>query len=342
MRVQSRSVPLRRLFVLAPAAALLAIAVPVLSATPAAAATSAPHYSHSWYITTNSTSTMYNRGLADGKFDTVHCTAALIVLDFGQPTQWHYSGSGYQQYGTWNFNSAGVFLADDQILALAENYAAGWWDGTSSCPYLHLALGTNNYNECPAPGIYALSTCSVSTAGAEWAALIKNFNAWLQVKHRDTSTGTYWWYGQQENIQAADDIEHGYDCAAKTRQFIAAYNANTTYAMFDYGDFATGGCWAPSDMYYVGWGGADEWNIPETYTSTQINSLIAVERSQGDMYPSGNMTTCAGSDPLPTTTTCSNGYYAPVAGWNALYNSQAAAGLGEGNMAYTTNIQWQP
>ena len=315
------------------------IAASIRGAVPAAAL-SAPPYGHSWYVTTHSTTTMYNRGYADGQFDTQNCTGSMVFLDFGQPTQWYYSGSNYQQYGTYDFREV-TYMSDDQILSLAENYAAGWWDGSSSCPYLHLAFGTNNYNECPAPGTYSLTTCSVSTAGAEWGILVNNFNSWLQVRHRDTSTGTYWWYGQQEAVVAGDDIESGWDCPSQTRSFVAAYNSNTSVLTYDYGDFYASGCWTSADFFYVGWGAADDYTLPETYTNYQINALVSDEQAQGNMFPAGNMTTCSGGDPVPSQT-CSNGWYGPVGGWNALYNAQAGASLAQGSMAWSTNIQTQP
>lgn len=336
----SRSGSLARRLRIYSITATAALAAAVAISPIHAVALTAPQYSHSWYVTTHNNSTMYNRGYADGGFDSQHCTGSMVVLDFGQITQEPYSGSQYNQYGTYDFGET-VYVSDDQILSLAESYASGWWDGSTSCPFLTLDFGTNNYNECPYG--YSLSSCAVGTAGTEWAALAANFNGWLHIRHY-YGAGQYWTYSEQIQSATADDIESGYDCATKTEPFVTDYtNADSGgFGLYDFGDFfQNGSCWTVGELYYVAWGGYYSWNLPETYTNGQINAAIAVEQTSGTMQPSGNMTTCSGGDPVPEPT-CSNGWYAPTGGWNALYNAQASAGLQQGTMAWSTNIQYQP
>ncbi len=307
---------------------------------PRAVQAGGPWYTHSFYVKDTDPYTMYNRGYSDGSWDNQNCTNGLAVLDFGEVGNEGLQtlNPAYYGYGTYTFANGAPFVQDDTIVYLAEQYARGWYNSTSTCPRLTLSLGTSNYRECPFGNVRGL--CSTSGAGSAWADAAHQTDLWL---HNNSLSG-------QINTGTADDMEtaglgQGWDCAGATRGFVDGYNGNASSSglkLEDYGDFFTSpGCWSASDAWYVGWGAAWDWPLPEAYHSCcQVNAFVQVERWAGGMLPDGVVTQCAERyDPLPyPTCTISD---APGTAWSNLYNQQSAAGFSEGAMLYSTNIQYQ-
>lgn len=292
--------------------------------------TTPPPYSHSWYITNADPNTLYNRGYADGAYDNQWCYTDLAVLDFGQIE--NESNPGYAGYGTYEFN-APIYstVPMSQIESATEQYAQGWYNATIPCPRLIVAIGVNNYNECPFGNTYG--TCSPSGFGAQLANLVDVVKVWLDAH------GISW----QVSVDVASDMETGYDSASKTRPFVDGFNGNDPngYLLFDYGDAWVNGSWSTSDIYYVSWGAAHDVPLPEIYTQAGANAWTNV-RLSATMYFMGVMAECHSGDPLPSGT-CSNpsGQNTPTQAWNQLWNTLNANGVGQDGLAYATDINYQ-
>lgn len=314
-------------------ALVAALGLVVVAASPAAAANNAPGvYSHSWYLRAEDATTMYNLGVSDGAFDNGSCSNSFVFLDFGQVTQ--LSGPGYGGYGTYDFDFAAgsKYVSDSTIVSAVENYALGWYNATSACPRLNVALGTNNYIECPAPP-YSLGSCTPNAAGVQWAQASKDVQSWL-------SANGYSW---QVSTQSGDDIETGWDCASRTRPFVDGYGTISTTGLYDYGDaWLNAPCWTDGDVYYVAYGALPSWPFPEIYSQAAADRWTAVRQSYS-MNIQGVMTECRVADPLPQSNCNVNGHteFAPSQAWNALVNDLNNHGVGGSNMTWATNIKFQ-
>jgi hypothetical protein len=307
------------------------------------------HYTHSWYIkdlsgagARGASSALYTLGYQDGLWDAANCTDGWSVLDFGQVGT--YNGA----YGTFDFAPHHPFVANATIVAAAEDYAKGWsegataWDrsgrtrstgggddasSSGACPHLILAMGTNNYVECP----YA--PCSVYAAGQQWLNVV---NALQQFLASETIAG-------QIQAAGASDMETTWDSAARTRLFVDGFNANNTagYMLFDYGDARRTRTWSDADIYYVAAGAPHTAALPEIYSANPDAAARWSEVQQE--YPSfvflGTMTECRDSYALDLSQqTCASpaNEYAPDASRRALEMQ-----IGQTALQYTTNIKYQ-
>ncbi len=273
---------------------------------------------------------MFNRGAADGTFDNSHCTNSLVILDFGQIE--NESNAGYAGYGTYEFNAPTYSTVPmSQIEQATEQYAYGWYQKTGGCQRLTVAIGTNNYNECPFGN--SRGACSPSGFGFELGYLVANVRNWVQ------SMSMTW----QVTVDVASDMETGYDSYAKTSGFVSGFNGNNPVSavLLDYGDAWVDSNWSTANIYYVAWGATWDVPLPEIYTQAGANAWTSVRR-YATMYFWGVMTECHTGDPLPSGT-CSNpsGQNTPTLGWNQLWNTLNANGVGNGSLNYATNISYQ-
>ena len=292
--------------------------------------TSMPRYAHSWYISETGTAkpdatTMYNLGRSDGAFDNSKCANSLVVLNFGQPDA--VGGN----YGT-NYWPSNEFISDAAILNLVENYARGWYYGTGSCPRLKLVVGTNNYHQNPSGG-------TPYTAGGWWAAVVYALQSYL------SSTG----FSSQITAWAGSDMEQpsggeAWDCADRTRQFVDGYNNDVlgTQDFLDYGTaWVPNSCWTAYDVYYVAYGAARDFPLPEIYTGYATDSWVSV-RTSYYMFFRGVMTECQQGDPLPFDyCTSPSDQFAPQKAWLDLWTELNANGVGQSSLQYSTNITWE-
>ncbi len=287
-------------------------------------------YSHSWYVTSDSATAMYNRGRDDGMFDNATCTDSLVVLNFGQPD--YQSGT----YGTNYFAPGFPFISDLEIIFLAEEYARGWFGATGFCPRLHVVVGTNNYDfdELVSGG------GTPYTAGSTWADVVDAVQDYLE----DPSRGYDW----QITAWAGSDMEQpgggeDWDCADRTRQFVDGYNANANATvLLNYGTaWVPNPCWTTYDVYYVSYGAALNWPLPEIYTGPATDSWVSIRQSYFMVFK-GVMTTCQQGDPLPAIyCTDPSGWFAPSGAQWDLYKKLDANGVGQDNFGYSTNIKFQ-
>jgi hypothetical protein len=320
--------------------------------TLAAAALSAEdshHYTHSWYIRDlsgagagDASSATYSLGYQDGQWDASNCSNGWSVLDFGQV------GTYDVDYGTFDYAPHHPFVANQIIVAAAEDYAKGWSEGANAwdrstrshnptggddhssagtCPHLILAMGTNNFVECP----YA--PCSVYVAGQQWLHVV---NVLQQFLESEALAG-------QIQAAGASDMETTWDSAAKTRQFVYGFNANNIagYTLYDYGDARRTRTWTDADIFYVAAGAPHTAALPEIYSANPDAAARWSEIQQE--FPSfvflGTMSECRDPYALDLTQqTCASpaNEYAPEASRQAL-----EIVTGQTALQYTTNIKYQ-
>lgn len=282
-------------------------------------ATAPTVYSHSWYITNpdipHSYQAMYNLGHSDGAYDSTNCTVSQIILDFGQVDYNSGYWGGGTGYGTYIFNgSLGYpFITDAQVLAAAEHYVHGWYDGSSSCPRLRIVIGVNNYREC-------LSGCSTYNAGTAWGQTVQALNGYVAANN---------WNWQIVDVAGGDDIEtdvpNGWDSYSQTLGFVQGFRNGDSAALFmDFGDVFTNSYWSDANLYTVAWGYGNDVPVPEVYTSGLLNSWTQFSANHPDVYYYGIMA----SWPYG---------YSPADAYNLLVANVGSSHVG----AFATNMAYQ-
>jgi hypothetical protein len=308
--VGSRSLT-RRLVVLV----LAVLGAGLFPAGALAAQTTPPPYTHSWYITDASYAAMDSLGASDGAWDDNGCRNSFVVLDFGQVGREPSVDTRYDSYGAYIPQYPYPFKSDYQILHDAQHYAAAWYHATGACPRLHLIIGLNNQNECPKSGL----GCSRTNAGTQWAKVLAALTANLVSNNFDWQI-TAW---------AGDDMETGWDSAAKTRDFVDGFNANAPSGseLIDYGDAWSHTGWTTTDVYYVAYGATHDWPLPEIYSQAAADRWTDVRVSHY-MYFRGVMSTTVGNSANTA--------------WQQLWDTLNANGVGQSSLDYSTRIKYQP
>jgi hypothetical protein len=315
-------------------------------------------YGHSWYIKNVGNVTCTINGVQAKNVPAMRCLAYndaqqvnsecanntngtdfMTVLDFGRPGL---TSSGYSL-----FSSYFGWRTYGQVETYAEQYADAWFNYTTSCPRLHLVIGTANDYECYS----TVNGCNTYTAGQQ-------FDVTAHVIQSHLNGEGYSW---QETVWLGDDVEAEWDEWSTTSSFLnGVYAQEKTYSsphayLIDYGDanidwpdFA-GHYWTYQDIYDAAWGiGYDE-PLPQIYGNTSgpgnitqwVNMYTSgsVNRYAGQVVFEGNMAECPQADPLPTGN-CWSSFgrweYSPEAGYLLLAND-----VNQQNMPYTTNIQYQ-
>jgi hypothetical protein len=264
-------------------------------------------YSHSWYITNPSDipwlAKQDAQWLSEESSGNGCAGDFLTILDFGRLTT-KYKGHASQldNYATTLFGQQASWQTFRQIEHLAEQYLDVWYADTTSCPHLHLAIGTSNYTEC----VKAVGPCSASVAGQQWDIVVHDVMSYVASKG----------YGQKVlAVWAADDLEGSWDPWSTTLSFLHGVQAQErTYAihahLVDYGDADSGACaevtgdcshpWTKSNVYSAAWGVGWDLPLPEIYTNGTANRWDELTQSQGPLQYLGAITECSGRDPLPT------------------------------------------
>ena len=177
-------------------------------------------YSHSWYIddALNTPAAMSALGTSDAQWlntetaqftNPSDCPADfLTVLDFGHPTR-KFTGhaSPLDDYAMTLFGKQDSWRTYRQVEQLAKSYVDGWAATVSSCPQLHLALGTSNYNECGK----AAGRCDAYTAGQYWDIVTHDVMDYVVSKGYSKVTAV--WLG--------DDLEGSWDPWPTTQSFLS-------------------------------------------------------------------------------------------------------------------------
>src|SRR5579859_394956 len=280
-----------------------------VTSTSIARGVTAPAYTTSLYESTTYYGTLQNQG----------CNAArgpsgVIVLDFGEPA---YSGG----FGTNDFG--GNFDSDNAIFHAVANFIYGAWNCHTSSTNIAVAVGTSNYGG--ALGGY--SSSSWYTAGQQWGDIVNNDQSY------SSSSG----YSNYIGVIGADDIEVGWQGYSQSSAFVNGYNNHSSRAFFDYGDDAGGANpypWTAYEVWYVAWGAADDYPLPEIYynvdatTDWEQLSIWACNNGHGPIGFKGTMAE------YPTGNYPSTAYY-------DMYNAEASNSCTAGGLGYlifSTNI----
>jgi hypothetical protein len=330
----------------------------------AADPTSVP-YSHSWYITNpDSMAELATRDALWLNQQSAGSTCGrdfLTVLDFAHPmrvAQGH--ASLLDDYGMSLFRHP-TPATDREIEGIAERYLDAWIAAASSCPRLHLALGTSNFNECGG----GVAGCDVYTAGQYWDVVAHDVMDYVAAKGYGSRVTGVW---------VADDLETSWDPWPTTLRFLQGVRDQertyTTHAqLVNYGDANVGACsivtgscrtrWTAQNVYDAAWGLGWALPLPETYNAdtTQLWDNVARAQggpgAQGSMIFAGAMTECAGPDPLPSGPCRPQGggvtgkgacEWSPTIAINHLRSTAAAppANTTSPPTLYATNMQWPP
>lgn len=311
--------------------------------------TVSPWYSHSWYISSTDAGRINTLGRNDGPWDGGHSfcndgsndsSDKVVVLDFGRPIRLTLGGP-YFGYGLTMFSGPDSGL--DSAVFLAEQYAAGWYATSGSCARLTLAIGTSNSFLC----VGGVQPCDPYQFGSVFKDAVHQVQLWLEQQG----------YAWQINAVGASDMEtygaDGWACAGPTRAFVDGFGANSiSYKqLWNFGEAITSpGCWSIQDVYYVSWGAATAYPLPEIYNSnfachwTDGNCRgYGVERSVGPVLFRGEMTECQNGDPIPygPCTVAGRSEYGPGQAWDQLYQRGQTYG-GQPSMWYSTNIRFAP
>jgi hypothetical protein len=260
----------------------------------ASSASAAVPQTLSYYVDTESTTTLYNWGY-NAPGDLSGNGALGIILDFGRPA--YRSSDGV--YGTIDWNGvSGHFVPNGTILALMEAFARGWYNGHSG--NIAIAQGVNNCSVdsidpgCPAHTSYDLpSHLGWITAAQKWAAFCDKFDNWL------ASSG-YW--GRVVG-EAAIDAEPDYDSTySHTANFVGEFNNDVTWAWnYDFGAPYTG-TWNMQELYTIAYGVTADEPWAEVYNQSMatewanLSQWGANNSKNGAIYFQGVMCTTVGLD----------------------------------------------
>ena len=197
----------------------------------------------------------------------------IIILAYGQP--WGENG----EYGVWYYS--GTFANTTVIAESAKQFAYGYWvcTGSDTESTIELVIGTNNYaryiNGICSAGSWFCNTTVAYEHGKRWAQMVKEVSDWV-VKNG---------LAGQVSIAGGNDIEFLWNTPAITKAWVQGYDAfdDDKYKFYNFG--TCDGCpyvgstwhppvnnWSMSDAYYVAWGAAPVWPIPEIYLTTGKNA----------------------------------------------------------------------
>lgn len=173
---------------------------------------------------------------------------ALVVLAFGRPMRDH---------GRWGASLFGAgFRTVTAIQRAGQAYARGFAGCSRTSTRLEVALGTSNYGS--AVGFQH---------GRSWAGMVNRANEWVDENG----------LGRSVRFAGASDIELGWNGPGVSRQWVRGYDAVTLWPFYNYGDAAAcpprGNClgvWTPEDVWFVSWGAASAWPLPQVYTGSGI------------------------------------------------------------------------
>ena len=216
-------------------------------------------YGSSRYMSTTDPAALKRMGCQQGKA-TPDGAVALVILDFGQP--WYSADTG--QFGTLIFTSH-TFRATGDIEAAAETYLNAFYLCSPERAYLRLVVGTSNFGR----GVSR-------THGAAWAQMINAITAWLNAPPSIAS---------KVSVRGGSDMEPDFGSAAGTRAWVDGYTGAYTGSAYLYNYGACSGCayqrcptcqpingWTTEDVWYVSYGAAPAWPVPEIYLTNGIHA----------------------------------------------------------------------
>lgn len=247
----------------------------------AAAAPTPPLWTSSRYMQPIDPDILYNEGLNLGEAVAAGNKPqdAVVVLDYGAQAQ--------DASGAWGALSVidGRFHPMSDLKAAVENFGVGYWVGTGAdtTASLTVELGTNN------------SDIVNSSAGTVWGNAVDAINNYFSAHG----------FNSQVLAAGANDIEDGTSfcssstCPSRARDWADAFSSASSTAWYDdYGD--CGGCgtavtgsglpgsWTRTDIWYVSWGAALAFPLPEIY---RTDGTQAAQWEQLDEYGYNDIST---------------------------------------------------
>jgi hypothetical protein len=226
-------------------------------------------YTTSFYMATVDTNELYRRGCELGQRDLglAGTQDNLVVLDFGGPRN---LGNGV--FGARLFTTA-LWVSTNQIASAVEWFGLGYYvcTGTDIESDLVIGIGTNNYTDDGTP-LYAVTY----EHGAAWANMVNQVNQWF------VENG----YSRQVSAVGANDIELSWNDYGPTKAWLDGYESTNHYEMINFG--ALPGCpyfrspgaqcgsypyiWTKEQAWYVTWGAASVYPLPEIYANSGVNA----------------------------------------------------------------------
>jgi len=233
-----------------------------------------PRPSNSYYVSALGSfdklnTAMYNQGCWTGRIDANASTvnSNLVILSFGAPIYIENVGYGTKLYGY-------VPATTGQIATAAEQFARGYYECVSPdrVSRLTLGIGTTSYETSSGAGYYSIISPG---HGKAWANMVNDVNTWL------VSNG----YSGQVTAVGAIDIETSWAAVSKVKSWVDGYDSADKYMLLNFG--AAEGCaykrtqtyttcngtWTQDDVYYVSYGVAPAYPVPEIYLTNGYNAV---------------------------------------------------------------------
>jgi probable HAF family extracellular repeat protein len=288
----------------------------------------------SYYVTTTNSSTLYNAGrdLAIHQLATGVAQDRIVGLLFRAPTL---------KNGVYGVSGLGGYTPLSTVEDLVEDFASGYYNnlGANNTLHIRIAISTSN-------GTTQCGGNQVSFGhGHAWAQMVNRVASWV------LSNG----YSEQVDIAGGSDMEASSDawpsvasCAAAgspewagpvdTKSWVNGYNSvSPKRYLYDLGD--AGGCpqsgttaiagscaagWTQEDIWYVSWGTAVSWPVPEVYRTDGVQaaqwqqlSLYGFLAHGENILLSGTLTELGACQQRSCPQSLQN---SPLQGWQQLYN----------------------
>ena len=294
----------RRPILIAMVSLLLASVFALTPARQAFAVQSKPQTDWSFYVRTTNTNTLYNLGCNQGHFDQNNGNInSEVVLDFG--------GQASNNGGTY-LTGSNAYVSYGTIESLAEQFALGYYvcTGSDTTSLLKLNLGTNN-------SAYYVN----STGGSSWSGVVNTVANWAG------GNGV----SSQVLVGGANDMEPSWNTQGNTIAWMNGYTNNGGRYFVNYGStdgcpqssHNNGGCnngWNQYGVWYVSWGAAPAWPLPEIYYQSQTNQWVQI-----DLYGTQYQTTMTFVGPFDEYD-LNTGTFTSSGAWNSLWNGLNGAG----------------
>ncbi len=319
---------------------LLGATILLVAVVPSVSAQSYPGGVISHYMETISTTTHYNLGCSLGTNLKGGSPPqdALVILDYGRALK---SGGSY---GASLFGFNGGFASTVQIAAAVQEFAHGFWVCTAGNVTAHVRLGVGTSNNL----LSNLGSTEATNHGSAWAGMVNSINSYL------SSHG----YSSQADAVGANDIEVSWSTYSLAKSWVDAYGSAASWSYYDYGDAA--GCptsgatstpktcsssWTQESLYYVSWGQAFGWGVPEIYRTDGTQAKQWQQISKYGVLAHGSKIIFAGS--LTQHAACRQVVCDPsldntaAQGWSQLYNTLAGdSQTALTTLRFATDIRW--
>jgi hypothetical protein len=264
-------------------------------------------------------------------------------------------------YGVGSFSPYWHFISMAEVEAAVRSYVQAYWacSGSDNASQVTVAIGVNNYGsmQISNPNSQDARRSAMYEFGKRFGNLVNSLNVWAVQNH----------YASQVYVAGANDIEWGggsWNTYYVTRGWVDGFNdydrgvhiyfnfgacagcpttINSTSRNWKYGD------WTMDAIYYVSYGAAPAYTVPEIYLNTGINAAQWAAMSKfGAVYKGaridyvGPMTQYLACQVRSGDTTCPQMDNTPQQGWQQLYDALNADPLtAQAVMRWVTDITWQ-